>query len=340
MNSKRWIALGIAAALLIGSTTISGLLNLSRTNFSSQIESLMETTVGGEGLARTTVQEGSNTSQIALLKVEGAIQDTGEASVWATDEGYNHQNFLKQLDDIKSDTRIKGVVLAVNSPGGGVVESKQVYEKILLIQKSRDIPIYVSMGSMAASGGYYIAAPADKIFVDEETLTGSIGVIMQSLNYSKLAEKYGVEFDTIKTGPYKDIMSPSREMTEGDRKILQSMIDDSYGRFLDVVADGRDMPMDEVKKIADGRIMNGSQAVKANLADEFGYLDDTITALKKENDLKGSKVFEYESADSLSSLFSAKVSNMLGGSSDTQALTKLLSNYNNAPRLMYMYGEE
>lgn len=340
MNSKRWIALGIAAALLIGSTTISGLLNLSRTNFSSQVESLMETTVGGEGLARTTVQEGSNTSQIALLKVEGAIQDTGEASVWAAEEGYNHQNFLKQLDDIKSDTRIKGVVLAVNSPGGGVVESKQVYEKILLIQESRDIPIYVSMGSMAASGGYYIAAPADKIFVDEETLTGSIGVIMQSLNYSKLAEKYGVEFDTIKTGPYKDIMSPSREMTEGDREILQSMIDDSYDRFLKVVADGRDMPMDEVEKVADGRVMNGSQAVKANLADEFGYLDDTITALKQENDLKGSKVFEYESTDSLSSLFSAKISNMLGGSSDTQALTKLLSNYNNAPRLMYMYGEE
>lgn len=339
MNNKRWLALGIAAVLLFGSTLVSGLLSLSRSNITQQFDSLMETDVTGSNLGRKVIQEGSNTSQIAVLKVDGTIQDTGEESIWGS-EGYNHQNFMKQLDDVKDDTNIKGVVLEVNSPGGGVVESKQIYEKIVLIQKSRGIPVYVSMGSMAASGGYYISAPADKIFVDEETLTGSIGVIMQSVNYSKLAEKYGVEFETIKTGPYKDIMSGSREMTEGDRKILQSMVDDSYQRFLKVIADGRDMPMAEVKKVADGRVYNGTQAVDVGLADDFGYLTDTINALKQEKDLKGSKVFEYESSDSLSSLFSTKVNSLLGGSSDTQAITKLLSNYNNAPRMMYMYGEE
>ncbi|MBQ0139642.1 MAG: signal peptide peptidase SppA [Kurthia sp.] len=336
MNNKRWLALGIAVVLLFGSTLISGLLNLSRSNFSKQVESLMSTS----DMARTTIQEGSNTSQIAVLKVDGTIQDTGEESLFGS-TGYNHQQFLKQLDDIKEDTNVKGVVLEVNSPGGGVIESKQIYEKIITIQKSRGIPFYVSMGSMAASGGYYISAPADKIFVDEETLTGSIGVIMQSMNYSKLAEKYGVEFETIKTGPYKDIMSGSREMTEGDRKILQSMVDDSYQRFLKVVSDGRDMPMDAVKKVADGRVMNGTQAVKAGLADDFGYLDDVITALKKEKDLKGSKVFKYENTDSITSLLSTKMSSVFGGgSAETQAITKLLANYNNAPRMMYMYGEE
>lgn len=339
MNTKRWIALGIALLLLVGSTVISGLINFSRYNLADQVESIMKTT-GGSDLGRKTVEEGSNTSQIALIKVDGTIEDTGETSVFSSSTGYNHQQFLKQLDDIKTDTRIKGVVLYVNSPGGGVVESKQIYEKIQLIKKSRKIPIYVSMGSMGASGGYYISAPADKIFVDEETLTGSIGVIMQSLNYSKLAEKYGVEFETIKTGPYKDIMSSSREMTEGDRKILQSMVDDSYDRFLKVVSDGRGMSMDEVKKVADGRVMNGSQAVKAGLADEFGYTEEVITALKQEKDLKGSKVFEYSSSDSFSSLFSTKLESLLGGSPETKAITKVLSNYNNAPRMMYMYGEE
>lgn len=340
MNNKRWLALGIAVVLLVGSILVSGLLSLSRLNVSKQFESAFNLSDTSGGLSRTTIQEGSNTSQIALLKVDGTIQDTGEESIWGS-TGYNHQSFLKQLDDIKDDTNVKGVVLSVNSPGGGVIESKQIYEKILAIQKSRGIPIYVSMGSMAASGGYYISAPADKIFVDEETLTGSIGVIMQSMNYSKLAEKYGVEFETIKTGPYKDIMSGSREMTEGDRKILQSMVDDSYERFLKVVSDGRDMPMNKVEKIADGRVMNGTQAVEAGLADDYGYTEDVITALKQEKDLKGSKVFEYDSGDSLSSLFSSKMSSVFGGgSAETQAITKLLANYNNAPRMMYMYGEE
>lgn len=341
MNSKRWIALAAAIVLVFGSIMISALINISRSNFSSQIEKLTNTSLLDSNLTRKTVEEGSNTSQIALLKVDGTIQDTGDSSsLLSGNTGYNHQQFLKELDDIKSDTNIKGIVLAVNSPGGGVVESKQIYEKIKLIQKSRKIPIYVSMGSMAASGGYYISAPADKIFVDEETLTGSIGVIMQSMNYSKLAEKYGVTVETIKTGPYKDIMSGSREMTDADRKILQTMVDDSYNRFLKVVADGRDLSIADVKKVADGRVMNGSQAVKAGLADDFGYTADVISALKQDKDLKGAKVFEYETTDSITSLFSTKVSTLFGASSETKAITKLLSNYNSAPRMMYMYGAE
>ncbi|GEK34732.1 signal peptide peptidase SppA [Kurthia sibirica] len=341
MNTKRWVALGAAVVLLFGSILISALINLSKSNFAGQFEKLTSTSLLESNMTRKTIEEGSNTSQIALLKVDGTIQDTGDTtSILGSNTGYNHQQFLKQLDDIKADTNVKGVVLSVNSPGGGVVESKQVYEKIKAIQDARKIPIYVSMGSMAASGGYYISAPADKIFVDEETLTGSIGVIMQAVNYSELADKYGVSFETIKTGPYKDIMSGSRKMTEGDRKILQSMVDDSYKRFLNVVADGRDLPMAAVKKVADGRVMNGSQAVKAGLADDFGYTADAIAALKQDKDMKGSKVFEYNTQDSISSLFSTKVSSLFGASAETQAITKLLSNYNNAPRMMYMYGAE
>lgn len=141
-------------------------------------------------------------------------------------------------------------------------------------------PVYVSMGSMAASGGYYISAPADKIYASPETMTGSLGVIMHGYNYEKLAKKYGVEFETIKSGPHKDIMSPTREMTGEEREILQNMINNSYDQFVKVIADGRGMTENEVRKIADGRIYDGRQAKENHLIDDFGHLDDVIAAMK------------------------------------------------------------
>ena len=147
---------------------------------------------------------------------------------------------MNQLNEIYEDETVKGVVLTVNSPGGGVVESADIYDGIRAIQEEMEIPVYVSMGGMAASGGYYVSAPAEKIFVNRETITGSIGVIMESMNYSKLAEKYGIDFNTIKTGPYKDIMSGSREMTDEERNMLQEMINDSYERFVEIIAEGRE----------------------------------------------------------------------------------------------------
>ena len=181
---------------------------------------------------------------------------------------------------------MKGVVLKVNTPGGGVVESADIYDRFEWIQEEREIPIYVSMGGMAASGGYYVSAPAEKIFVNRETITGSIGVIMESVNYAKLAEKYGIDFNTIKTGPYKDIMSGSREMTQEERAMLQEMINDSYERFVEIIAEGRDMTEAEVKKVADGRIMNGKQAIEAGLADDYGKTGDVIAAIKEDYDLE------------------------------------------------------
>ena len=125
-----------------------------------------------------TVASGNLDSRIAILTVDGTIQDTGDSASLLSSETYNHQAFLEQLQQVKDDETVKGIILKVNSPGGGVIESKQIYEAIKAIQKDRKIPVYSSMGSMAASGGYYISAPADKIFADEETMTGSIGVIM------------------------------------------------------------------------------------------------------------------------------------------------------------------
>ncbi len=227
----------------------------------------------------------------------------------------------------------------MNSPGGGVVESADIYDALRMIQVEREIPLYVSMGGMAASGGYYVSAPADKIFVNRETITGSIGVIMESVNYAKLAEKYGIDFNTIKTGPYKDIMSGSREMKDEERVMLQEMINDSYERFVDIIEEGRGMTEAEVKKVADGRIMNGRQAIEAGLADEFGKASDVIAAMKEDYNLQDATVFEYTSLDSWTSMFGVKAGNMFGSNIESELIGKLLNDYN-APRMMYLYGEK
>ncbi|MCY7985939.1 signal peptide peptidase SppA, partial [Bacillus inaquosorum] len=198
-------------------------------------------------------------------------------------DGYNHRTFLKNLERAKDDKAVKGIVLKVNSPGGGVYESAEIHKKLEEIKKETKKPIYVSMGSMAASGGYYISTAADKIFATPETLTGSLGVIMESVNYSKLADNLGISFETIKSGAHKDIMSPSREMTKEEKNIMQSMVDNSYEGFVDVISEGRGMSKAEVKKIADGRVYDGRQAKKLNLVDELGFYDDTISAMKKDH---------------------------------------------------------
>ncbi|MBK3493593.1 signal peptide peptidase SppA [Viridibacillus sp. YIM B01967] len=339
MNAKRWIALGAAAFLLVASIGLNTILTITSKDFTSQFENMFD--ISGSKYTETRIETGDFNKRIAVLTVNGTIQaGGGSGSLLGGAASYNHQFFMEQLEAILQDTSIKGVVLKVNSPGGTVIESKQIYDKIKEIKKERKIPLYVSMGSMAASGGYYISAPADKIFLDEETITGSIGVIMQGMNYGKLAEKYGIEFETIKTGKYKDIMSSTREMTADERAMLQEMINDSYERFVDVIEDGRGMSEKDVKKVADGRILNGKQAIKAGLADELGYVDDTIEAMKKDHKLKGAEVFEYNTTEAWTSLFSVKMNNLFGGSAETQAISKILSDYNSAPRMMYMYGDE
>lgn len=336
MTAKRWVALGIAALLFVVSTIASIAWSFAKLDFKKSFDSAINMSSTYD---KNVIKTGNPAKKIAILTVNGTIQDTGDSNSLFSSETYNHQFFIKQLDDILDDHQVKGVLLKVNSPGGGTNESKQIYEKIKQIQKERNIPVYVSMGSMAASGGYYISAPADKIFADEETITGSIGVIMQGMDYSKLAKKYGIEFNTIKTGPYKDIMSGARSMTDADRKLLQGMVNDSYNRFVKVVADGRGMSIKEVKAIADGRIMNGSQAVKAGLVDKLGYSEDALAALKKDNNLEDAEVYEYTSSQDWTSLFSSKINTLLGGSAEKEAITKLLSK-NSAPRMMYLYGEE
>lgn len=160
---------------------------------------------------------------------------------------------------------------------------------------------------------------------------------MESVNYGKLAKKYGIDFPVIKSGQYKDIMSPYRDMTKSEKEMMQKMVNNSYNGFVNVISKGRHIPKEEVRKIADGRVYDGRQALNLHLIDKYGYLDDTISAMKKDLHLGKAQVVEYETSGGLDSLFSASVQKMLGKEAEMTGLAHLLTQ-SNAPRPMYLYS--
>ncbi|MGM7720840.1 signal peptide peptidase SppA [Metabacillus sp. Hm71] len=334
MNGKRWGALAIAGVLFVFSIIIS-----STMMFFNQSEMFKEAFATTSGFSEEIIDEGSSFDKILVLDVSGVIQDTGEdvTSFFST-AGYHHQTFLDMVEAAGEDESVKGVILRVNSPGGGVVESAEIHKKLMELKEESKKPLYVSMGTQAASGGYYISTAADKIFAAPDTLTGSLGVIMQSINYGELAEKYGVKFETIKSGPYKDIFSPTREMTDEERQILQTMVDNAYNGFVQVIKEGRPLSEEEVRKVADGRIYDGRQAKEKKLIDELGYFDDVVAAMKKDLDLEDPQVVEYGTALGLESFLSMSVSKVFKEDAELSSLYQLLSN-SNSPRLMYLYSE-
>lgn len=210
--------------------------------------------------------------RVALVKVEGML--------------ISAEQTVAQIRDYADDSSIKAVIVRVDSPGGGVVPSQEIYNALLNARKEGK-KVVVSMGSVAASGGYYIAAAADKIVANPGTLTGSIGVKMEFANLEKLLDKIGVRGMVIKAGDYKDMGSPFREMTEQEKRMLQWVIDDVHTQFIDAVARGRNLPEAEVRAIADGRIFTGRQALQLKLVDRLGDLDDSIQVAADLAGIKG-----------------------------------------------------
>ena len=201
-------------------------------------------------------------SRLALIRIEGPIIDSKDA----TDE----------IKEYAKDKSIKAIVLRIDSPGGAVAPSQEIYEEVKKAVAQKNV--IVSMGSVAASGGYYIAAPATKIIANPGTLTGSIGVIMEIPNIEGLMNKIGIKTEVIKSGRHKDIASAFRTMGKEEREILQGVMDNVHEQFMKAVAEGRKIKMEEVRKIADGRIFTGEQAKTNGLVDDLGTLEDAIKA--------------------------------------------------------------
>jgi signal peptide peptidase SppA len=215
---------------------------------------------------------------IQVVKLSGMIIDKADAGLFSSSAGSSN-SALKDLRKALTNDKVKGVLLRVNSPGGTVPTSQELYEAVLKL-KEKGKPVVVSMGDVAASGGYYVACAADRVVANPGTLTGSIGVIINLMNFKGLADKIGVTPAVIKSGEFKDIASPYRPMTQAEHDILQALIMDSYDQFTTAVSKGRKLPIDTVKKIADGRIYSGRQAQKLGLVDELGTYSDAVASLQ------------------------------------------------------------
>jgi len=239
--------------------------------------------------------EGEGRNKILLVDISGFISSEKKRSFADLDTGPDMVARVKEeLNQAAEDKHVKAVILKINSPGGTVTASDIIYREIRKFKEKTGAHITASLMDIAASGGYYIACAADTIVAHPTTVTGSIGVIAMKFNVKGLMDKLGVQDDTIKAGEMKDILSPFRPMTDEERKIIQDIIDSLHTQFIEAVVQGRkELSLDQVKPLADGRVFTAKQALDAQLVDDIGYLDDAIEITKKETDLKEARIITY-----------------------------------------------
>lgn len=252
--SKNWIIVGVVFAALV--VMMAGSMMVSKMLFSA-----------GTATSSSLAEKNG----VGLVEVKGMIIDSRETN--------------RQLRYFLKKDNVKAVVLRVDSPGGVVAPSQEIYEEVKKFAARKKI--VVSMGSMAASGGYYISAPANVIYANPGTITASIGVLIKLSNIEGLLDKVGIKSTTIKTGQYKDAGSPERQITPEDRAMFQAVIDSTHQQFIRAVSEGRKIPQEEVRQIADGRILSGEQAKAYKLVDKLGTLQDAIEEAGRLGGIKG-----------------------------------------------------
>lgn len=232
---------------------------------------------------------GRGGGSVAIVKLDGVITDD-----MVEPQRGGRENVLAQLRRAERDRNVKGVVLRVNSPGGSAAASQALYDQIRRLRAGGK-PVVVYFTDVAASGGYYVGAAGDRIVSQPATITGSIGVIITTYDLRGLYEKVGVQERVIKSGPYKDILSTSRDITPEERQILEKLIGDSLDQFVKVVAEGRQLPEAEVRRIADGRVISGTEAQRLRLVDEVGDEQRAIRLAAELAGLRGEpRVILYE----------------------------------------------
>ncbi|MEW6007433.1 MAG: signal peptide peptidase SppA [bacterium] len=222
---------------------------------------------------------------IAIINIYGSIETTSQPGGFF--EGFKGADYItKRLSRIAKDKRIKALVVRIDSPGGSVAASQEIYKGILSLKKNGK-KVIISMADLACSGAYYIACAGDKIIADEGSIIGSIGVIFFAPNIESLMEKIGVKFNVIKSGKHKDIGSIAREMTDEEKKIIQGLIDKTFLQFFNAVSRERKIKEDRLKEIADGRVFIGEEAKKIGLIDEIGTFQDAIKEAARLSGIKG-----------------------------------------------------
>ncbi len=212
--------------------------------------------------------------QIGVVDIEGVISDGKEV--------------MEEVVRFKEDDAIKGVILRIDSPGGAVGPTQEIYREVIKLREKKKV--FVSMGTACASGGYYIAAAAEKIYANPSTITGSIGVIMQLMIMEDVLKKLGLQSNTIKAGKYKDVGSPFRRMTESEKAYMDGIVNSIYEQFIKDIAEGRGMDVEAVRKAAQGRIYTGAQAKELGLVDSLGNFYDVVDDLKDDLGIEGEPI--------------------------------------------------
>lgn len=331
MNKKQIIGLIAASVAFVFISVASVITKTVSDNMSNKNEQAKDTL---ESMLNSEKVKLPDKDFVGVVKVEGTIMNTSKSSSMFSDpQSYNHKKTLKYIDSMMESKNNKGIILYVNSPGGGVYESDELYLKLKEYKEKTGLPVWTYMGSQACSGGYYISMATDKIYANRNTWTGSIGVIISSTNVKGLYDMLGIKEIDITSGTNKAMGSPGIEMTDEHRKILQSLVDEAYEQFAGVVAEGRKMDLNKVKPIADGRIYSAKQALDLGLIDQV----DTYENMQK-NMLdtvgKGVEIFTPESKpNALSSLFEKAES--LKPKSDAQVISEQLEKEGNGGLMYY-----
>jgi protease IV len=279
---------------------------------------------------------GSGDGKVLLLDLSGVISSQ-EKDGWLPQPNLL-ATFKEELTKATKDEKVKAVVLRINSPGGTVNASDILYHELKTFKENRKIPVIASMMDVAASGGYYLAMATDAILVHPSTVTGSIGVIMLTVNARGMLEKVGVEANAITSGPRKDMGSPFRSMTADEKEIFQGVIDSFYQRFLTVVQAGRpQLSAEQIKKLADGRIYSGEQAKAAGLVDDIGYLDEAIDLAKKNAGLTEARVVTYRRHGEYQNNIYSRVFGSGNGLGSLASMDLLSIVRGGSPQFMYLW---
>ena len=275
---RRFHALSLAALLALSGCSLVTL------DFQPKIKPLEEKTVEGKG-----------SDKILLLDLSGVLsEDLPSFSIGAPPPRVPLlARVREELRKAEEDSHIRALIVRINSPGGTITASDVLYHELLAFKTRKKVPVIAAIMDVGASGGYYAALAADTIVANPTTVTGSIGVVMITVNAQGLMEKIGVAPLAIKSGPMKDAGSPFRSLTEPERAIFQGIIDDMYGRFVGLIVQSRKIPEDRVRALADGRVYTAEQALRLGLVDRIGYLEDVVALARESAKLSEARVVMY-----------------------------------------------
>ena len=320
MNKKQIGGLIIAAVLFIAVGVSSVLTNtFSERMLADSMEQILTDSVGFDP---------PSDDYIAVVRVEGTIQEQTAAGMFDVPVGYQHITTLDYIDNLMGDGNNRGILLYVDSPGGTVYESEELYLKLKEYKEQTGRPVWDYMAHYAASGGYLISMAADKIYANPNTTTGSIGVIMSRFDMTGLCEKLGIRYVSITSGDFKD----SSKMTDEQIAVYQEQVDEYYNKFVGIVAEGRGMAEEDVKTLADGRVYTANQALENGLVDEISLYEDMTAAMSSE--LGAYEFYEPESEISFFSSLFAKVESVIP-KSEAQILTETAADMESGVPMYY-----